>query len=743
MWSCEKCGFAYNKEDENCDNCQQPRKIFWTCPKCTLDNPKSSKVCSACSNVKQKPLKSSSTWTCSLCTLEDNKADVCKACHAPRPKLVKCPACTFENAVCKNICEMCGTVLKNNDKSRSLSRQESLLMEQLREVEESEAKDILNRILDFCENSGELFVDDGFPPAPKSLFYDAGDDPNNRQVAKWLRPHQINSGLNNLEVAWTVFRTPFPSDISQGILGNCWLLSALAVLTEREELVKKVMVSKDFCPYGAYQVRLCKNGRWTTVLVDELLPCDKRRRLLYSQAKRNQLWVPLIEKAMAKLHGCYEALVSGRAIEGLATLTGAPCESVPLQASSLQSADEELDAELVWAQLLSSRHAGFLMGASCGGGNMRVDDAEYKRVGLRPRHAYSVLDVRDLDGIRLLRMRNPWGHFSWNGGWSDKSDLWTPELKESLLVHDETDDGVFWIGYDDVLKYFDCIDICKVRKKWNEARIGGCLPPMFIKRHQNCTLLTVLEPTEVELTLFQEGQRNSERNSRSQLDLCVVVFRSSLTGPPQIGKLFKSSKRQVRGFVGTQAMFEPGCYLVVCMAFNHWNTGFSDDSTQFPKYVLALHSSKKILVEQLTASSHLLADAVINLTLAKGQRHEGREGMTAYYLTKGWAGLVVMIENRHQDRWVQVKCDCEESYNVVSTRGELRTADAVPPLHRQVIIVLTQLEGSGGYSIAHKLTHRLSSSHGLHDWGPDGGQMTEHEPRLDEGLRGLHVARPL
>ena len=76
----------------------------------------------------------------------------------------------------------------------------------------------------------------------------------------------------------------------------------------------------------------------------------------------------------------------------------------------------------------------------------------------------------------------------------------------SVSAHGD-DDGVFWIAFEDMLRYFDCIDVCKVRRGWSEVRVTGVLPPLSSKSHQSCTLLTVLEPTEVEFSLFQEGQR--------------------------------------------------------------------------------------------------------------------------------------------------------------------------------------------------------------------------------------------
>ncbi|XP_077984043.1 uncharacterized protein LOC144438758 isoform X1 [Glandiceps talaboti] len=748
------------------------RKKMWECTQCTCLNMEDIMECSACGSQKvsvaTKPttpmIPGDNEWACQQCTYNNtNLVNVCCVCGAVKPftssglafdfpETWNCPKCTLENNSRHTRCFVCGYD-KSTEQSEEhtakansggkIGRQRSIVIESKRKKDEDSAKQQFEKIVEFCKQDHSQFIDDSFRPSSKSLYYNDKEQFDSR-VCDWLRPDQIQcTSRDELQIPWAVFRTPMPSDISQGILGNCWFLSALAVLAERPDLVEKIMITREYNPEGVYQVRLCKDGIWTTVVIDSLLPCDHRGVLVYSQAKRRQLWVPLIEKALAKMHGCYQALVSGRCIEGLATLTGAPCESIPLQKSGLGPNDPPLDKDLIWVKLLSSKEAGFLMGASCGGGNMKVNDTDYHTIGLRPRHAYSVLDVQDICGHRLIRLRNPWGTYSWKGDWSDESPLWTSDLREVLMVHGASE-GVFWMSLDDMLQYFDTVDVCKVNSDWSEARLSGVFPN-HAGQSMQVTMLTVTEPTEVEFGLFQEADRNEQKSKRSLLDLGIVVLRTSGMSTTGMYKLGTFCRRQVKAFVGCREMLEPGLYVVACTAFNHWTTGVDMTGVRspvrkdsLPMYTLTMHSSKAVIVEQIAPSMTFLADAVIQLAIHQGKQHEGREGVTCYYLDHGWAGLIVVVENRYPDRYLHIKCDCTNSFNVVSTRGCLVTTDSVPPLRRQVLNVLTQLEGSG-FKIVHRISHRMSYQSDLDTWGP--GQR--HLPLLTQDIYGLHTERPL
>ena len=64
------------------------------------------------------------------------------------------------------------------------------------------------------------------------------------------------------------------------------------------------------------QIKFYKDGEWRVVTIDDQLPCRNDKHLIFSRCKDdNEFWVPLMEKAFAKLNGSYISIESGHLVE--------------------------------------------------------------------------------------------------------------------------------------------------------------------------------------------------------------------------------------------------------------------------------------------------------------------------------------------------------------------------------------------------------------------------------------------
>lgn len=153
-------------------------------------------------------------------------------------------------------------------------------------------------------------------------------------------------------------------DCTQGELGDCWLISAMSALAQRDSLIVGGRDGLDYSPdmiidkelavclssgvfppifhkyraKGLYVLRIFKNFEWIYVIVDERLPVKKGGPAGQSKVpvfgrcrSPHEMWVALLEKAYAKMHGCYGNLISGYIDEGIQELTGFQPEKVLLR----------------------------------------------------------------------------------------------------------------------------------------------------------------------------------------------------------------------------------------------------------------------------------------------------------------------------------------------------------------------------------------------------------------------------
>ena len=258
-------------------------------------------------------------------------------------------------------------------------------------------------------------------------------------------------------------------------------------------------MTKEYNKEGIYLVRLCIDGLWKIILVDDYFPSDGMGNLAFSKPEGKQLWVPLIEKALAKAHSSYYALKAGYVDEGLMFLTGSPCRNIQLEdRMSAQALDK------VWMKLESSHQTGYVIAASCG---KHSTAAEATRLGLNTHHAYSVLEVKHADNKRFVHIRDPWGQpTKWKGAWHRNDPRWTPKLIALIPQHGSSD-GQFWMSFDDFARYFTSLTISQYRNSWKEIRLEGSFYNNAYHKGWRMWKLEISGRTKVHLTLHQQGHR--------------------------------------------------------------------------------------------------------------------------------------------------------------------------------------------------------------------------------------------
>ncbi|XP_078736373.1 calpain-5-like [Lampetra fluviatilis] len=412
-----------------------------------------------------------------------------------------------------------------------------------------------------CASRGELFRDELFPAGETALSpagSAGGRAPSGR--VQWKRPKELCDDPRLFVDGISAH------DLHQGSLGNCWFVAACSCLTHRKNLWTTVIPDHEDQEWdpahpekyaGIFHFCFWRFGEWVDVVVDDSLPTLDGQLLYCHSNSSNEFWSALLEKAFAKLCGCYEALDGGNTGDALMDFTGGVSESVDLLEGAFSQQDDD-ERDKFFNMLLKAYSRGALLSGSI----RAVGSAEMEArlgCGLVKGHAYSVTDVRRVrlgqglvaffraERLNMIRMRNPWGQKEWNGAWSDGSEEWKKVSKgerEDMGVT-VADDGEFWMTFEDWCKYFTDVVVCRIintsyftlHKTWEEVmlksawvtdenplknRAGGCINNRSTALQNPQFVFDVCKAEDMVLVCLQQEDRREQRTSgRSGENLAI------------------------------------------------------------------------------------------------------------------------------------------------------------------------------------------------------------------------------
>lgn len=383
------------------------------------------------------------------------------------------------------------------------------------------------------------FIDLDFLPNDDAVINSRYDD-NMREsldyIIHWRRPEDFIVSQNEQEKqelrVFNYNNEPEPNDIHPGVLPDIHLASAFSALAEKYNLVKRLFKSEKYSKYGLYQVKLCVNGEWITVVIDDLFPCIPLSPPLVCKSQSDELWILILEKAMAKVFECYYNLTTTNISEFLLILTGCPTLFFSLE-DLLKTEDKESILKKIKQYVVDKKYLTVAMSKIIDIDQIQDENPQEDEMLTIPNFGYTIIDVKSKYKENLIVLRKVW--------FDDDKEVNVKKYEDNFIKHNpllenEISVGTLILTFDDFFKEFSSFSVCYT-KNWDEIRIRGKFV-MLKEEDSNLDIalskwyycIQLEKATNIIISLFQDEDRAKDIDSRKQLmDISITILKQDST----------------------------------------------------------------------------------------------------------------------------------------------------------------------------------------------------------------------
>lgn len=296
--------------------------------------------------------------------------------------------------------------------------------------------------------------------------------------------------------------------------------------------------------------------------------------------------------------------------------------------------------------------------------------------------------------------------------------------------------GSFWISFNDILKYFHSITICKARSDMIEYRFSSS----FYDYLQGAEVyaLEVYETGQFEIQLFSTERKYTgfDRNKDSDVDLCLVVCK--LNNPKDITSLsYVAFEQDIKYYLNCSLNLAPGYYHILptsLKGLKDYDYYTSKTDPNYQTFNIVVQGSSDYSLKSTILPPESVADMFSTVAIYQNQYSYYLDNNVLVYQLYNALSFGVCVENL-SNRTVKLKTDLTDSVNYGSTRFHSLTDDILPPKSRQIVNFLYRDDFYKVFQASYKIKARFLEDYEMKNI------VYNNKPIIPPSYSGLHALR--